>query len=67
MSWRSLRTEYSICTSKARSSCSGGIDGRPVFGYSRANSGESSRSAVSTIVRIARRGWSAGTRCSGAT
>ena len=32
---------------------------------SRANSGDNSRSAVSTIARIGRRGWSAGIRSSG--
>jgi len=52
---RTLATPGATAQSKnARSSFSGGIDGRPVFGYSRANSGESSRSTVSTISRMGR-------------
>ena len=43
------------------------MDGRPVLAYSRANRGERSRSTWSTSVRIGRKGWSAGTRCSGRT
>ena len=35
ISCRSLRIEYSICSTDARSSRSGGIDGRPIFEYSR--------------------------------
>src|ERR1700730_3820208 len=53
---RSLRTEYSICNSRARSNCSGGIDGRPTLEYILLNSGESSLSTLSTIVRIGRSG-----------
>ena len=32
---------YSICSSSARSSFSGGIDGRPIVEYSRSNRGDS--------------------------
>jgi len=31
ISGRSLRTEYSTCRSKARNTCSGGTEGRPIF------------------------------------
>ena len=65
MNSRSLRTVYSTCSSNARSNGSGGMDGRPVVEYSRANCADIDRSASSVSGRIARSGWSAGTRCSG--
>ena len=67
MSCRSLRIEYSVWSNRARRSFSGGMDGRPVLAYSRAKRGDSARSTSSTSVRIGRKGWSAGTRCSGRT
>ena len=48
-----------------RNSCSGGTGRRPVCGKMASNCGDSWRSASSVIWRIARSGWSAGTRCSG--
>jgi hypothetical protein len=49
---RSLRMEYNICTTSARSSFSGAIDGRPSLAYMRSNSRDNERSTSSTIVRI---------------
>jgi hypothetical protein len=49
----------------ARSSFSGAIDGRPSLEYMRSSSRDNERSTSSTIVRIARKGWSFPTRCSG--
>ncbi len=65
MSIRSLRMEYSTWSSSALSRRSGGIDGRPVWEYSFSKSGHSRPRTSSTIVRIARSGWSFGTRCAG--
>ena len=62
---RSLRTVYSTWSINARNSCSGGIEGRPVFAYIRANRRDNDRNASSVSARTARNGWSAGTRCSG--
>jgi hypothetical protein len=42
-----------------------GIDGRPVLAYIVSNRGDNRAKASSVIVRMARSGWSAGTRCSG--
>jgi hypothetical protein len=65
ISSRSLRTVYSACNNKARSSCSGGTDGRPMSEYSRSKRGDNRVSTVSVICRIGRNGWSAGTRSFG--
>src|SRR5262245_40321183 len=52
---------------EARSSFSGGIDGRPSGAYSAAKSPLSSDSAPLAISRITRSGWSFGTRVSKST
>src|SRR4051794_11549166 len=65
ISIRSLRSEYSNCSRSALSSFSGAIEGRPNAAYMSSNNGESAFSALSTIFRIGRSGWSDGTRSSG--
>jgi len=65
VSMRSLRTVYSTCNSRARSSFSGGIDRRPSLAYMRENTCDNCVKIVSVRRRIARNGWSEGTRCSG--
>ena len=52
-------------STSARSSCSGGIDGRPMSEYILVKRGDRSANTRSVIARIARSGWSARTRCSG--
>mgnify|MGYP001798918401 CR=1 FL=1 len=47
---------YSICNSRARSNCAGGIDGRPTLEYILLNFGYRSLSTLSTIVLIGRSG-----------
>ena len=56
ISMRSLRTVYRICSSRARSSFSGGIDGRPVVEYSMLNMSDNSVRTRSLSVRTARSG-----------
>jgi len=56
---------YNTWRSKARSSFSGGIEGRPSREYMAWKSRESSRKAWFTICRKGLRGWSWGTRASG--
>src|SRR3954467_11908837 len=62
---RSLRTVYRICSSSARSSFSGAIDGRPLAEYSSLNFADSPCNTSSVILRIARNGCLSGTRSSG--
>ncbi len=62
---RSERIVYSTCSSNARNSFSGGIDGRPVCEYMPANSGDICSSTLLTIFSSRRSGWSFGTLCSG--
>jgi hypothetical protein len=47
---------YSICSSKARSSFSGAIEGRPVVAYNRSNRGDKRASAASVMRRMGRNG-----------
>jgi len=54
ISSRSLRIEYSACSSSARSNCSGGIDGRPIDEYIASKRVESACKATSVICRINR-------------
>ena len=49
---------YRICSNSARSSFSGGIDGRPVQDYIWSKRRESLCSASSVSRRMTRRGWS---------
>ena len=65
ISIRSLRTVYSTSSNKARSNFSGAIDGRPIFEYMAVNLRDNFARTRSVIWRIARNGWSDGTRCSG--
>src|ERR1700722_17677566 len=67
ISIRSLRIEYSICSSNARNSCSGGIDFRPSSSCSEWNRPSSAFNASSTMARMGRSGWSCGTLSSNAT
>ena len=67
ISIRSLRMVYSTCSNKARSNFSGGIDERPIVEYMCANFWDNFAKMWSVIWRMARKGWSAGTRCSGDT
>jgi hypothetical protein len=55
ISSRSLRIEYNICTTSARSNFSGAIDGRPWLAYMRSNSPDKEPSTSSTIERTARK------------
>ena len=65
ISSRSLRIVYRICSSSARTSFSGAIDGRPVAEYSSLNLADNPCSTSSIILRIARKGCLSGTRSSG--
>jgi hypothetical protein len=64
ISCRSERTENRICTSAARSSRSGAIEGRPSGAYSWPNSLSSAFSASLTIAASLRSGCRAGMRSS---
>jgi hypothetical protein len=60
---RSERMPWNSCNSSVRNSFSGAIEGRPIREYTAFNCGPMSVSASFTRPRIARSGWSAGTRC----
>jgi len=64
---RSERIEENACNSMARSSFSGGIEGRPLREYNAENSPESATSASFTTTRMIRSGWSLPTRPSRST
>ena len=56
ISIRSLRIVYNTCSSSARNSFSGAIEGRPQSTYSRPNDRDSPFKTTSTMVRIGRKG-----------
>jgi hypothetical protein len=47
---------YNTCNNSARSNFSGGIDGRPIWEYIRANSFDNSAKTLSATWRTARKG-----------
>lgn len=64
---RSLRIEYSTCSSNARINFSGAMLDRPPFmplSYMRVNTGSMRLSASFSQFRIGRNGWFAGTQLS---
>jgi len=56
VNWRSDRIEWKDCSSNARSSFSGAMEGRPIGDYIAANSGERYRRTSLTIPAIRRSG-----------
>jgi hypothetical protein len=56
ISIRSLRIVYNTCSSRARRSFSGGMEGRPICEYMRANAFDNWTSTASVIARIGRNG-----------